>query len=164
MQITKGSSSTPGTRIDQRRKSTKGGVGTRLFLDGSRRRKKKLSRAIVSNAEIINNNVRADPMYLNVIVNDTKLVMEIDTGSYATIISEKNKDKYFPSNEVKLTSNSLKAYGKVSLEHEGILDNLKVKLGDQETTLQMRVMEGKGPILIDRQWLKVFGHVIEFIK
>lgn len=162
MQITKGSSSTPGTRIDQRRKS-KGGVSTRLFLDGSRRRKKKLSRAIVSNAEIINNNVRADPMYLNVIVSDIKLAMEIDTGSYA-IISEKDKDKYFPSNEVKLTSNSLNAYGKVLLEHEGILDNLKVKLGDQETTLQIRVIKGKGPILIDRQWLKVFGHAIEFIK
>lgn len=93
-------------------------------------------------------------MYLN--VDDIKLKMEIDTESYATIISKTDKDRLFPEKEIKLTKATLNAYGKVPLEHVGILKNLKVKFKGQEVTLSMRVMKGEGPILIGRQWLKIF--------
>lgn len=82
--------------------------------------------------------------------------MEIDTGSYATIISKKDKDKYFPESKIKSSNIPLKAYSKVPLEHEGIIDDSNVMIGKQKAKLSMRVMKGDGPILIDRQWLKVF--------
>lgn len=109
------------------------------------------------NVEIRKIDVRADPMYLNVIVNNVKLAMEIDTGSYATIISESDKNKYFPADEVKAVGNPLKAYGNVPLESVGSLENLEVQLGEQVARLQMRIMRGRGPMLIGRQWLKIFG-------
>lgn len=95
-------------------------------------------------------------MYLNVTVNDKQLKMEIDTGSYATIMSKKDKDKYFPEIKIKTSNIPLKAYGKVPLEQEGIIDELTVIIGRKKTKLSMIVMKGNGPILIGRQWLKIF--------
>ncbi|XP_029163713.1 uncharacterized protein K02A2.6-like [Nylanderia fulva] len=103
------------------------------------------------------NDVEAEPMYMSMMINGKRIEMEIDTGSYAAIISKKDRELYFPNCEVKASKVPLKAYGKVLLEHEGILDNLDVRLGKQRATLQMRVMTRDGPILIGRHWLKVFG-------
>lgn len=58
---------------------------------------------------------------------------------------------------MKPASKSLKAYGNIPLEHVGMLEKLTVQIGSREAKLQMRVMKGAGPILIGRQWLKVFG-------
>ncbi|XP_071574649.1 uncharacterized protein [Temnothorax nylanderi] len=102
-------------------------------------------------------NVKADPMYLNVTINGKKIDIEIDSGSYVAIISKSDKNKYFPENKITRKAPALNAYGKVPLESEGVLENLKVKLGNREATLKMRVMTSDGPILIGRQWLKVFG-------
>lgn len=44
------------------------------------------TRASSGNVEIENGNIKADPMYLKVVVNGKKLRMEIDKGSYAAII------------------------------------------------------------------------------
>ncbi|XP_066598829.1 uncharacterized protein [Prorops nasuta] len=107
--------------------------------------------------EIGNDNVKADPMYLNVIINGEGVNMEIDTGSYVAIISKRDKDKYLPESKITREAPALSAYGKIPLESEGVLKNLKVKLGNREAVLEMRVMKNNGPMLIGRQWLKVFG-------
>ncbi|KAK2578563.1 hypothetical protein KPH14_012210 [Odynerus spinipes] len=60
--------------------------------------------------------------------------------------------------DCKITSAAtLNAYGEIPLESEGVIENLNVKLGDREATLKIRVMTRDGPMLIGRQWLKVFG-------
>ena len=112
---------------------------------------------ISSNMKRSNVNMIADPMYLEVMINSKAIRMEIDTGSYVTVISKKDKDKYFPECKIEKSNMSLNAYGKIPLEQEGIINNLNVKLGKQSATLKMRVMKGNGPILIGRQWLKALG-------
>jgi len=111
--------------------------------------------ASIGNAEY--DNVKADPMYLNVTVNDKKIKMEVDSGSYAAIISNSDKNKYFPGVKIVREASMLNAYGKVPLGSEGTIENMKVKLGNREAILKMRVMTNDGPILIGRQWLKVLG-------
>ncbi|XP_071578069.1 uncharacterized protein [Temnothorax nylanderi] len=105
---------------------------------------------ISGNMKRTNVNMIADPMYLEVMINGKAIKMEIDTGSYVTVISKKDKDKYFPECKIEKSNMSLNAYGKVPLEHEGMMDNLNVKLGNRSVTLKMRVMKDRHPIpLID---------------
>ncbi|XP_071638445.1 uncharacterized protein [Temnothorax longispinosus] len=96
---------------------------------------------ISGNMKRSNVNMIADPMYLEVMINGKAIRMEIDTGSYVTVISRKDKDKYLPECKIEKSNMSLNAYGKVPLEHEGIMNNLNVKLGKRSATLKMRVMK-----------------------
>lgn len=77
--------------------------------------------ALVSNID--NDNVKADPMYLKVMINGKNVSMEIDSGSYASIISNKDRNKYFPDSKITRAAPDLKAYGKVPLESEGIVED-----------------------------------------
>lgn len=96
-------------------------------------------------------------MYINIIVNGVNVRMEIDTGTYVTLISEEMKKRYFPSIRVETLNTPLKAYGKVPLEHVGITTGLEVQLGKRKATLKMIVMKGPGPTLIGRQWLQALA-------
>lgn len=115
---------------------------------------KQTSSALVDN--VGNDNVKADPMYLNVTIDGKNCNMEIDSGTYVAIISNKDKNKYFPNYKV-TSAEPLNAYGKIPLKSKEIMENLNVKIGDRKVTLKMRVMTRNGPMLIGRQWLKVFG-------
>ncbi|XP_029162078.1 uncharacterized protein K02A2.6-like [Nylanderia fulva] len=101
--------------------------------------------------------VIAEPMYVNVAINGKSVNMEIDTGTYASIISRENKNKLLPTLEVKKLSKTLNAYDQTPLSHEGILQDLVVKLGKKEVKANMIVMSRAGPTLIGRQWLKLLG-------
>lgn len=68
--------------------------------------------ASTSSGNVGNANVKADPMYLDVTINGKKCNMEIDSGTYAAIISKKDKNKYFPDYEV-TSAAPLNAYGKI---------------------------------------------------
>ncbi|XP_011688809.1 PREDICTED: uncharacterized protein K02A2.6-like [Wasmannia auropunctata] len=83
--------------------------------------------------------------------------MEIDTGTYVTIMSEETKKRYFPSIQIETLNTPLKAYGKVPLEHVGITTGLEVQLGRRKATLKMIIMKGSGPTLIGRQWLQALA-------
>lgn len=96
-------------------------------------------------------------MFVNVVVNGIDVKMEVDTGTYVSIISKETKDRLFPFLKIVEAKYKLKAYGKIPLEHEGTLDKLQVQFAGKEATLTMTVMKRKGPTLISRQWLKVFG-------
>ena len=56
------------------------------------------------------NKVKADPMYINIIINSNEMVMEIDTGVYATISSEKVKNESFKELELLTTRHFLEDY------------------------------------------------------
>ncbi|XP_029159162.1 uncharacterized protein LOC114931347 [Nylanderia fulva] len=101
--------------------------------------------------------VIAEPMYVNVAINGKSVNMEINTGTYASIISRENKNKLLPTLEMKKLSKTLNAYGQTLLSHEGILQDLVVKLGKKEVKANMIVMSRAGPTLIGRQWLKLLG-------
>ncbi|CAL1671651.1 unnamed protein product [Lasius platythorax] len=106
----------------------------------------------VGNVNSVYDGIRAEPMYVNVSVNDIAINMEVDTGTYATIISEEVQNKYFPGIRIEIMDTNLKAYGKVPLKHVGIVTNLKVKIGKEEIQqLKMIIMKGAGPTLIGRQ-------------
>nr|XP_046478641.1 uncharacterized protein K02A2.6-like [Neodiprion pinetum] len=141
--------------LEQESEDQQGDKNDFFMMDDGRERKS--SRITSSNANCSSDNITAEPMYLDVLISNRILKMEMDTGSYATIISKRDEDRYFPNCEVKLISSPLNAYGKVPLEHVGTLDNLQVKIGNEKASLGMRVMKGDGPMLIGRQWLKVFG-------
>lgn len=104
-------------------------------------------------------NENTEPMYANIIVNRKKFRMEVDTGSYYTIMSQRDKETMFPGNEIKPMNSGLRAYRKIVLEHVGkiVLENLKVEYRGRAVRLRMVVMKGDGPILIGRQWLDVLG-------
>lgn len=104
------------------------------------------------------NQFDATPMFIDIVVNEKKVKMEIDTGSYATVFSKKFYDENFSDTEVLQTTCALKAYDGHSLKPIGKLTDLKVNFNDKTRVLDCFVLPGAGPALIGRSWLKEFGH------
>ena len=78
------------------------------------------------------------------------------SGSYASIISEFDKQKFFLN--VTLTKSDLKltSYSDITLHPVGMINNLVVNFVNKEKRFDLYVVKGPGPILIGRQWLREF--------
>lgn len=109
----------------------------------------------------VNNEVnmceRADPMFINIEVDERLIAMELDSGTYYTVISEKDKNVYFPNYKVETTCNVLRGYDDRAYRIVGELSKLKVTFLGVTKILNCYVMPGAGPPLIGRQWLKALG-------
>ena len=101
--------------------------------------------------------VRVDPMFLNVLINSILLIMEMDTGTYATVISEKTKNTCLKGLELESTYNTLQGYTNEILKPLGSLANLNVRINNKKVKLNCFVLPGREPPLIGRQWLAAFG-------
>ncbi|XP_017881808.1 uncharacterized protein K02A2.6-like, partial [Ceratina calcarata] len=98
------------------------------------------------------------PMFVTAKLNGRlDLVMEVDTGTYLTVLSEKDKNLYFPELVLEKPMLKLKSYGSVKLHPLGVLKELKVELNGIKRELECYVLPGEGPPLIGRQWLEAFG-------
>ncbi|XP_036150440.1 uncharacterized protein K02A2.6-like [Monomorium pharaonis] len=97
------------------------------------------------------------PMYENVEINDVNVCMELNTGTYATVISELYYNKYFKSCNIVKTERNLKTYDEKILQPIGKLTNLKVKYRNAVRKLNCFVLPGSGPMLMGRKWLAEFG-------
>ncbi|XP_048513423.1 uncharacterized protein LOC125501460 [Athalia rosae] len=98
-----------------------------------------------------------EPMYVNVCVNDTDIKMEIDTGTYETVISEKILHEKFKKWNVCDTVVSLRGYDGTVMNPIGKLSNLKINLRNKTRELDCYVLPGRGPALLGRKWLAAFG-------
>ena len=102
-------------------------------------------------------NENAEPMYINVIVNNKNNVrFEIDTGTYATVISKKIFDDHFRDLQIVRTNFNLKSYDNSTLQPMGKLADLEVNILNKIRKLECVVLPGIGPALIGRQWLAAF--------
>ncbi|EFN87973.1 hypothetical protein EAI_00158, partial [Harpegnathos saltator] len=97
------------------------------------------------------------PMFIDICINEIKLNLEIDTGTFATVISEKIFNDYFKNFKLEKTNQTLKSYDGKTLEPFGKMSNLTVEFNNKTRILECFVLPGAGPGLIGRQWLRQFN-------
>ncbi|XP_046752015.1 uncharacterized protein LOC124414903 [Diprion similis] len=104
---------------------------------------------------ISGNGIKAnvEPMYIGVGVNGKEINMEIDSGTYVTVISEYEKNKQFEDLNITKTSVKLRTYDNKELKPISKLTNLAVEFNNVKCTVDCFVMPGNGLILIGQQWL-----------
>ena len=105
----------------------------------------------------INNKGDAEPMYVDVVVNGKRLKLEVDTGTYVTVISNEDYSRYFSKFTLTKTTSDLNLWGRCPMKPIGKLTNLTVAFNNIVRILELFVLPGSGPALIVRQWLNQFG-------
>ena len=95
----------------------------------------------------------SEPIMVPLWLNDHKLDMEVDTGAAFSVISETTRQQIFPSETLHPSDLVLKTYTNEPMKVKGTL-NMRVKYGDQKEKLVLVVVEGNGPSLLGRNWLK----------
>ena len=96
------------------------------------------------------------PILINMEVCGKQVNFELDTGATVTIMSEDAFKSLFPHLHLKLTNLELKMYTGQSMD---ILGEASVQVGyrqQQPQDLTLVVVEGSGPTLLGRNWLKHF--------
>ena len=93
------------------------------------------------------------PIVIEVVANGKPLKMEIDTGAALSIISEETKKTVFPNEPLHDSSIILKTYTGEQIRVMGQL-NLRVTYEGQAQPLVLLVVEGDGPSLFGRNWMK----------
>ena len=93
------------------------------------------------------------PMEVQVMVNEQRLTMEVDTGAAVSIISDATRKAKFPRLKLHKSDVILKTYIEEPMEVIGNL-HVRVRYGDQEAKLVLVVVGGEGPCLFGRNWLK----------
>ena len=95
----------------------------------------------------------SDPIMVALWLNGQKLDMEVDTGASFSVISEATRQRMFSNETLHPSDLVLKTYTDESMEVRGTL-NMRVKYRDQKEKLVLVVVEGDGPSLLGRNWLK----------
>ena len=93
------------------------------------------------------------PMEVTVTVEDKLLFMEVDTGAAVSIISEATRTKLFPHLKLHKSKVVLKTYTDEPIQVKGQL-NVHVSYKGQTSPLKLVVVNGAGPNLFGRNWLK----------
>ncbi|XP_046608775.1 uncharacterized protein K02A2.6-like [Neodiprion virginianus] len=112
---------------------------------------------VYADACVNESGARAEPMNVDLCVNGKNVSMELDTGMFATVISESEKNKFFKNEKIIKTDVKLRTYDDKVLRPLGKLVDLQVKFNGKERTLYCFVLPGDGPMLIGRQWLAAHG-------
>lgn len=115
------------------------------------------SKSDVHNIDKNVNNVDAEPMFVNISINERELNLEIDTGTFVTVISEKIFNDYFKDFKLTKTNQRLRAYDGKTLQPTGKMSNLTVEFNDKTRVLECFMLPGSGPGLMGRQWLTRFN-------
>ena len=95
------------------------------------------------------------PILISLKVNGVNLTMELDTGATLSLISEKTYHNMFPAEsapQLKASQAQLKTYTGESIKIIGAID-VEVVYNDQHKQLNLLVVEGEGPSLLERDWL-----------
>ena len=84
--------------------------------------------------------------------------MELDTGAAVSLVSEETYNQQWPQQhwaqqQLEESNTRLKTYSREYLETLGNI-NVSVCYGDQQVTLPLVVIKGKGPSLFRRNWLE----------
>ena len=102
---------------------------------------------------ILCGNTASQPIKIKLHVNDRPLEMEVDTGATVSIISETMQQEMFPQAKLCKSEILLKTYTGEPLKTKGVIE-AKVRYGKQDESLRLTVVEGEGPSLFGRDWLK----------
>ena len=93
-------------------------------------------------------------MIVQVEVQGKQLPMQLDTGTPVSIISSITKQKMFPAEELLNTSTILTTYTGEQMAVVGRM-KMEVRCGEKGSSLFLYVVEGDGPSLLGRDWLRV---------
>ena len=93
------------------------------------------------------------PILVQLEIGGVNLDMELDTGAAYTIISERTRKSFFSKLKVRPSSIRLKTYTDEAINVLGQL-HVHVKYNDQQSPLVLLVVEGDGPPLLGRNWLR----------
>ncbi|KAL1472741.1 hypothetical protein MTO96_022794 [Rhipicephalus appendiculatus] len=97
------------------------------------------------------------PYRVEVSVNGTSLIMELDTGASVSVVSEETFRRTFPSCRLEPSSVMLKGYTSGELAPvQGSLP-ATVRLGNHECRDVLHVVPGRCPSLMGRGWMKDLG-------
>ena len=86
-------------------------------------------------------------------INNMTVNMEIDTGATVSLVSEETYNQHWPQQQLEESNTRLKTYSGEHLETLGNM-NVSVCYSDQQVTLPLVVIKGKGPSLFGRNWLE----------
>ena len=100
------------------------------------------------------NSPSSRPFQVPVMVNNQKLVMELDTGAAISLLSEETYHKLWPDKALQQTTTVLWTYSGEQLVVCGCME-AEVVYGLQCYTLPLFVVKGNGPSLLGRDWLNV---------
>ena len=92
----------------------------------------------------------AEPIMATLLLKGKKLDIEVDTG---VLLSEATRRAMFPDDILHPSSLFLRMYTDEHMKVKGTL-NVRVEYGEQKDKLVLVVVNGKGPSLIGRNWLK----------
>ena len=93
------------------------------------------------------------PLRVVLTVNGKLLEMELDTGADLSIISEETRKTLLPNLKIHKSTVSLKTYTGEPIKLVGNL-HVRVQYQGQQARLVLIVVEGNGPSLLGRNWLK----------
>ena len=93
------------------------------------------------------------PLRAEVLINDRKIVMDVDTGAAVLIISENTLKSVLPRATIQPSDAVLTTYTDERMQVLGEL-NVSMTHNQQEETLPLIVVAGDGPSLLRRNWMK----------
>ena len=85
------------------------------------------------------------------------LRMEADTGAAVSLVSDKTYRSLFPKAKLQPLTTKLRTYSGEPLTVVGQRE-VEIKHGEQSVKLLLLVVQGEGPSLLGRNWLRVFRH------
>ena len=101
----------------------------------------------------ISTSSKPKPLTCEVIIEESSLVMEIDTGAEVSIISEGTRQVIFPKLQPVKSNFLLKTYTNEVMAIVGELQ-VKVQYGEKIENLNLIVISGRGPSLLGRDCLQ----------
>ena len=102
-------------------------------------------------------NTRVEPQFLPVKINNTELLMEMDTGAALSIISVATKSKYFQGVKLHNADVTLLNHDESPYIPVGMLKNIIVEANGVEIAADVYVTKSNGPAIIGRPWLKALN-------
>ena len=94
-----------------------------------------------------------DPLKIEVKLDGCSICMETDTGATMSIMSETTFNQLWPGRCLSATDVRLCSYTKEPISVFNFMD-VKISYHNQTATLPLLVVEGRGPYLFGRNWLK----------
>ena len=99
---------------------------------------------------------KADPIMVTLSVEGKDLQMKVDTGAAVSLVLFEIHQQLCPAKELLPSSLELRTYSGEQIKPVGCQE-LQVRYRDQRAaTVNLIVVEGKGPNLFGRHWLQVF--------
>ena len=93
------------------------------------------------------------PIYLKVDVNNVPVTFQLDTGAGPTIINYSEFQNKFGNLKLQSSDMPLRSYTKTPIKVMGVID-VHVEYNGQSHTLPLVVVDGQGPPLFGRKWLR----------